>query len=168
MRNDHITALLEENRFGALSLDDVSMIESHAADCSQCRKAYEASLIAGDLLKARVAETIEPSPFFKTRVMAALRERQREAEMPALARLWKAAGAIVSLMIVIVVILSALALFGSSPQPEIEAVDSPSSLNSLTAERVLFDDDSQVAGDNLTVSQVLETIFASEDADGSY
>ena len=54
-----------------------------------CRNAYEAARLSAVVIKSRAQVTIEPSPFFQTRVMAALREQQAVDSVPAMFRLWK-------------------------------------------------------------------------------
>ena len=173
MRNEHIISLIEASPVGALTLDEVSIIESHIAHCPECFKAYGAARIAGALVKARSPEAAEPSPFFKTRVMAALRENRAAPEPAALVRLWRAAGALASLMIVFVVALSALTFFaGKAEQPSTEsAVVQTNELslfsNNFSAEQMLFEDEPDVASDQMSDGQVLETVFAAEETDGN-
>jgi hypothetical protein len=173
MKNDHVISLLEENRFTALSAQQVSIIESHVEGCPDCLKAYTASSAAGAMLKARVAETIEPSPFFKTRVMAALREKQPVAEPPALVWLWRTAGKLASTMALSVLVLLSLTLFGSESQPAValrQPVDSAQLFGLAiggSVESMIFDDDEAQTSDEMTEAQALEAIFEAEDADES-
>lgn len=173
MRNDHIMNLLEEDRLAALSADKVSIIESHVGDCPDCFKAYRAASVSAAMLKARVAETIEPSPFFKTRVMAALDERGKQLEPSPLRRLWMAAGKLVSAMALIVAVLTSLTMFGAESQPTaafrapFEAAQFFFLPGGEAVESVLFEDDAALASDEMTDAQALETIFEAEDADGT-
>src|SRR5262249_34199111 len=114
MRNDHITSLLEKRSIRELSDAEIAIIQSHAAGCADCRRAYAAASLGQSLLRARAADQAEVSPFFKTRVMAAIRERRLSPEMPALLRLWKAAGVLVSTMAALLVLLFGLTIFTSS------------------------------------------------------
>src|SRR5215213_6077749 len=102
MRDNHLIKMLEERAIDSLSEGEVLAIEAHTLDCSACLRAYEAARISADLLRARASETVEPSPFFKTRVMAAIKENRLSPELPALLRMWRAAGALVSMMAVLV------------------------------------------------------------------
>lgn len=173
MRNDHIINLLEENRLTALGADKVSIIESHVGDCPECLKAYTAARVAGTLLQARAAETFEPSPFFKTRVMAALNEKQSTVEPSAIARLWRAAGALASAMALIVAVLSSLTLFGGQLPPAglLPPSADPVQFSVLaigdSAESVLFEEDAALVSDEMTDAQALEAVFDAEDADGT-
>jgi hypothetical protein len=174
MRNDHIISLLEENRLTGLGADKISVIEAHVSDCPDCLKAYTAARVAGAMLKARAAETFEPSPFFKTRVMAALKEKQSAVEPSALVRLWRAAGPLASLMALIVVVLFSLTLFSAGEPPTAGFESPPASVefsilgSSNLAESLLFEEDAAFAGDEVTNAQALEAVFDAEDADGSY
>jgi predicted anti-sigma-YlaC factor YlaD len=162
MRDNHIIQMLEEKPFGSLGREERETIESHIADCSECRQAHEAARISSALITARAAETTEVSPFFKTRVMAALRERQLQPEPPALVRMWRAAGGLVSAMAAMVVILVGLTVFAygpdSQPQPEL------TSQNIYSPEYLVFEQDEQ-ADDGLAYDQVLTTIYDSGDPD---
>src|ERR1051325_6116653 len=111
MRDNHITTMLEEGSVALLSEGQVALIREHTAGCAQCLRAYEAARISDSLIRARASEAVEVSPFFKTRVMAALRERHLSPEPPALVRMWKAAGALFSMLAVMVVVLIGLTVF---------------------------------------------------------
>src|ERR1051325_6387094 len=115
MRGDHIIDLLERGRFASWSEEERSRIETHAESCPACRNAYEASRVSALLLEARVGVVIPPSPFFQTRVMAALREQQAASEGDVLRRLWRAAGALVSAMVMSVLLLIGVTYVRSFP-----------------------------------------------------
>ena len=57
---------------------ELSAVQAHALECGSCHSAYEAARLSALVLKSRAQVTIEPSPFFQTRVMAALREQHSE------------------------------------------------------------------------------------------
>lgn len=164
MRDDHIIRMLEEKPVGRLSDDEVAFIESHAARCSECLRAYQAARVSGDLIRARVSETIEASPFFKTRVMAAIRERQLSPELPAIVRMWKAAGALVSTMAALVVILVGLTVFSYNPDSQAEPVEIISQ-SIYSPEYVLFEQD-EGEEEGFQYDQVLATFYESGDGDG--
>jgi hypothetical protein len=105
------------------------------------------------VLKSRAQVSIEPSPFFQTRVMAALRE-QREAEsVPAFSRLWKSAKVLVSSMALTTAALGVLT-FVVPATPEDQA------LSAYSAESVIM---GQSADEQLTYDQVLSTIYEDDD-----
>src|SRR6266487_4123067 len=106
MKENHIIDILENSSFASLNESERAVIQTHAANCLPCARAYEATQVASSLLKARASEVVEPSPFFHTRVLASLRERQNE--IPAFKRLWQVAGALVSSMTATVALLAVL------------------------------------------------------------
>lgn len=160
MRDNHIIQMLEEKPFGSLSQQERETIKSHIAACSGCRQAHEAARISSELIKERASEAVEVSPFFKTRVMAALRERHLQPEPAALVRMWRAAGALVSAMAAMLIILIGLTVFTYSPdsQPEL------TSQNIYSPEYVVFEQDDQ-ADDGLAYDQVLSTMYDAGDSD---
>jgi negative regulator of sigma E activity len=55
-------------------------LSAHVSDCAHCRESLEAVTISRSLLRAGLAPTGEPNPFFAERVMAVIRaEEQRQA-----------------------------------------------------------------------------------------
>ena len=160
MRDNHIIQMLEEKCFSSLSQQERDAIKSHIAACVECEQSHRAAQISFDLIKERASETVEVSPFFKTRVMAALRERHLQPEPAALVRMWRAAGALVSAMAAMVVILVGLTVFTYNP-------DSPPELTSqniYSAEYVVFEPDDP-ADDGLAYDQVLSTMYDAGDSD---
>ena len=107
MKDEHIIERLESGPLTRLSEAERERIEAHAEGCEDCRRAYAAAGLADELLRRRVG-TIEPTPFFHTRVMAAWRERQAAGDSWSLARVWRTAGALVSSMALVVVVLLTL------------------------------------------------------------
>src|SRR2546423_6902841 len=96
MRDEHIKATLDGTPLDRMSESELAAVRSHAEGCEECRRAFEAARVSSLLLKERAAETLEPSPFFQTRVLAALRERQSGVEAWSLGRLWRTAGGLLS------------------------------------------------------------------------
>src|SRR5712664_145389 len=88
----HIISLIENAPLASLTPSDLTTIRRHTDDCVDCRRAFEAAQISMLLLRERAAETFEPSPFFHTRVLATLRERQSAGGQWAWNRVWRAAG----------------------------------------------------------------------------
>ena len=149
----HITEILDNASTAALSEDELNEVRAHGLECGSCRSAYEAARVAAGVLKSRAQASIEPSPFFQTRVMAALRE-QREAEsVPAFSRLWKSAKVLVSSMALTTAALGVLT-FVVPETPEDQA------LSSYSAESVIM---GQSADEQLTYDQVLSTIYEDDD-----
>ena len=162
MRDPHITSLLEEKPISRLSDDERAMAEAHVAVCDQCLTAYRAARLADSLIAARAAETETASPFFKTRVMAAIRERGLSPEPSAWLRLWRAAGSMLMTMAMLVVVLVGVTVFNSAasaPPPTDLAINQ----GVASIDEVIFGADD--AGE-ATYDQVFGTIYGSEDGDG--
>jgi|SRR5215216_2634757 len=166
MRDNHIITTLDEKPFSRLSEGDIAVMKAHVAGCTDCLRAFEAAQTSASLISARASETVDVSPFFKTRVMAAIRERQLSPELPALARMWKAAGALVSMMAAMVVILIGLTVFNYNPNSEMQVPEIASSQSIYSPEYVVLER-SDVDGDAIAYDQVLGTIYDSEDDDGN-
>ena len=96
MKDKHIIDVLDNSPILNLSESELGEIQVHVRECVSCREAYEAAKLSAIVLQSRAQATIEPSPFFQTRVMAAWRERQAEESVPAMWRLWSSAKALVS------------------------------------------------------------------------
>jgi hypothetical protein len=107
--------------------------------------------VASVAIRKRAQTAIEPSPFFQTRVLAALRERQAE-NVPVLARLWRSAGALVSSLTVTTAALAALSFLVPAPSSQV----SEQGLTAYSAESVLLDQGSE---EQLSYEQVLSAIY---------
>jgi hypothetical protein len=124
MKNEHIFEILDEKAFADLSAADLSAIESHTAFCPDCDRAFQAARLSSVLLKNAAVEEFVPNAFFRTRVMATLRERQAKMNPFALlGKMWRASSALVVMMMSIVIALAALTIFA----PEINGNSSNSS-----------------------------------------
>jgi hypothetical protein len=135
----------------------ISGIRSHAEGCGNCRAAYESWLIAGSLIKCRSAETLEPSPFIETRIMAAIREARDRARPAFLAVVWQKAGMVLASIVAVVVILASLTLIAGRAPAGTVAQDVSSS--SYSAEQVVMGDPGSALDDSVTNSQVADTVF---------
>jgi predicted anti-sigma-YlaC factor YlaD len=156
MKNEHIIQILEEQPLHRLSDSQRATIEAHLTNCSDCLQAYQAAVISAEILHARADEIIEPTPFFKTRVMAALRERQAEQSFSFTA-MWRAARTVIASMVVGVAILLTLNFYlGGIPvtatHGEVSANDSI-----YSPEWVILENGNN--SDELTDSQVLTTLY---------
>jgi anti-sigma factor RsiW len=163
MRDPHIITLLEEQPVSRLRADELAAIESHIAACSDCLRAYAAARISESLIEARAAESHEVSPFFKTRVMAAIRDQRLSPEPAVWLRIWRAAGALVLAMATLVVVLVGLTVFTYAP-------DAPLSPEAITSQNIYSPDDVVLGQDDVTeetYDQVLGTMYDSEDGDGN-
>lgn len=155
MNDEHIIEYLDSAPLSSLSGQQMETIRVHNLSCVDCDRAYRAAMISQVLIKERSQVVVEPSPFFQTKVLAALRERQATESIPALARLWKSAGALVSSMALTTAALAALSFMVPTQSPLTDATAS-----AYSAESVLLD---QGGSDQMSYDQVLSTIYADDD-----
>ena len=155
MNEKHITELLDNASIATLSEFELKEVRIHVKTCVSCHKAYEAARLSALVVTSRAQTTIEPSPFFHTRVMAALREQRAVDSVPAMFRLWKSARALVSSMAVTTAALAVL----SFVLPEQTVADDQTVSSAYTVESVMMDQGS----DELSYEQVLSAIYAEED-----
>ena len=154
MKDKHIIDVLDSSLVLNLSESELSEIQVHVRECVSCREAYEAARVSAAVLQSRAQATIEPSPFFQTRVMAAWREQQAVESVPAMWRLWGSAKALVSTM---AVATAALAVF-SFVMPAAPASDQ--TVSYLSAESVIM---GQASDEQMSYEQVLSTIYEDDD-----
>jgi hypothetical protein len=155
MTEKHITQILDNASIVSLSENELNEIRAHARECGSCRGAYEAAQVSSVVLRSRAQSAVAPSPFFQTRVMAALRERQAVENVPAMLRLWGAAKALVSGMAVTTAALAFLSF--ALPSPATPAPDQ--AVSAYSAESVIMGTND----DQMTYDQVLSTIYADDD-----
>jgi anti-sigma-K factor RskA len=156
MKDKHITEILDKASIAMLSESELNEIRVHALECVSCRDAFEAARLSAVVIKSRVEATIEPSPFFQTRVMAALREQQAVESVPAMLRLWRSAKALVSTMAVTTAALAVVSFI----QPS-QTTTAPEQTTSVySAYSVIMDQD---ADDQMSYEQVLSTIYEDDD-----
>jgi anti-sigma-K factor RskA len=162
MKERHVTAILDGAPLNELGANDLATIHAHVAQCADCARAYDAARVSSLLVKERAAEVFEPSPFFQTRVLAALRERQAANAPFSFARLWKSAGALVASMAASVALLAGLTFVAPSQTtagtPDVAAVANP-----YTADDVILNQ-TDAPSDDLTYDQVLTTIYDEGDS----
>jgi len=156
MNDKHITELLDNVALASLSPTELDEMRAHARDCEPCSSAFAAAQLSAQIMKERAQVVIEPSPFFQTRVMAALREQQEVESVPAFLRLWKSARALVSSMALTTAALAALSFMISAPATN--ALDQTAS--AYSAESVVFDESGD---DQLTYDQVLNAIYTDDE-----
>lgn len=157
MNEKHITEILDNASITSLSEIELTEIRVHTKDCLSCRDAFEAAQLSAVILRNRAQVTIEPSPFFQTRVMAALREQQAVENVPAMWRLWKSTKVLVSSMAVTTAALAALSFVLPATSSTIDQKAS-----AFSAESVILGQGS----DELTYEQVMSTIYADDDEAG--
>lgn len=160
MKNEHILEILDEKAFAELDEAEMSFIKAHAAQCASCFQAFEAARVSSVLLKTHAAETFAPSPFFQTRVMANLREKQAKINpFAAIGRLWKASASLVVLMMTMVVALIALTIFAPDFN-KVSGVQASSSFDNYSTDMVIMNE--RLPGREPTNEQVFQIIYASD------
>jgi len=161
MSNNHIINLIESSPLASLSESDLRAIREHTPNCLDCHRAFEAAQISMLLLKERVAETFEPSPFFHTRVLATLRERETAGGLWAWSKVWRAAGALASSMVATVAALAVLT-FAIPAGQTVTASQDMTALNAFSAEEVLLDQ-AESLNEQASEDQILRTLYEAED-----
>ena len=154
--NRHITEILDNASIATLSESELNEIRGHALECMSCRDAFEAARLSAVVIKNRVEATFEPSPFFQTRVMAALREQQAVESVPAMLRLWRSAKVLVSTMAVTTAALAVVSF--TQPSQTTPVIDQTAS--AYSAYSVIMEQD---ADDQMSYEQVLSTIYEDDD-----
>jgi hypothetical protein len=157
MKDKHITEILDQASIAMLSESELNEIHVHVLECMPCRGAYEAARLSAVVIKSRAEATFEPSPFFQTRVMAALREQQAAESVPAMLRLWRSAKVLVSSM---AVTTAALAVVSFMQPSETTPVTDQTSVYSTYS--VIMD---RGADDPMSYEQVLSTIYEDDNDD---
>src|SRR5688572_905748 len=161
MSKNHIISLIEGTPLASLRESDLKAIQAHTEECLDCRRAFEAVQISTLLLKERAAETFDPSPFFHTRVLATLREREAAGGQWAWSKVWRAAGALASSMVATVAALAVLTFVipgGQTVGPQ----QMTSALNAYSAEEVLLDQ-GEAFTDQVSEEQILNILYGAED-----
>ena len=155
MKSNHITDILDSADLNNLSQSDSAQIQSHTADCGNCRRAYQAARVSSVLLRAHAAETFEPSPFFQTKVMAALREMQAANPVASFWRWWQASSLVVAAMLIAVVGLVVLTLF--APNTLNESQERATAWDDYSTETVILNQEK--SSRELTTTQALQIIY---------
>jgi anti-sigma-K factor RskA len=155
MKDKHITEILDNASIAMLSESELNEIRVHALECMSCREAFEAARLSAVVIRSRVEATIEPSPFFQTRVMVALREQQAVESVPAMLRLWRSAKVLVSTMAVTTAALAVVSFIQPSQTTPAEQTAS-----AYSAYSVIMD---QNPDDQMSYEQVLSTIYEDDE-----
>ena len=159
MRDEHIINLLENSPLRSLSENDLTVIRLHTESCSGCLQAFQAAQVSQALLTERAAVEFQPSPFFHTRVLATLRERQTANDSWAFTRLWRSAGALASSMVATVATLAILTFV--IPDAPVATSQVSSLPNSYSAEEVLLEQTPQ--SDEVSDAQLLNSIYGGDE-----
>ena len=152
----HITEILDGKNYAALDAAELDALAAHAAQCADCRRGFQAARISAALLAARAAQpAAEPSVFFQSKVLAAIREKQNlRKPIEAFRRWWQAAYPLVCSMLFFVITLALLTVL--APKPD--------SAQAASTNYNLYSTDSIILNQNpprsLTDEQALEVIYA--------
>lgn len=155
MKDKHITEVIDSVAFASLSQVELDEMKAHTQVCATCESAFEAAQLSALVIKQRAEVKIEPSPFFHTKVLAALRERQKVESVPAFLRLWKSASALVSSMALATIALAVMTFV--YPDPATAVTEQLASGD--VAEAVIFGQ----SDEQLTYEQVLATLYEEGD-----
>ena len=155
MKDKHIIDVIDNVSLASLSTIELDEMRGHARECDSCGAALEAAQISALVIKERAHVKIEPSPFFHTKVLAAVREQRAADNVPAFVRLWSSARALVSGMAVATIALAALTFV--VPDPVTALQEQTASVDA--AESVIFDQ----GDEQLSYEQVLAAIYEEDD-----
>jgi hypothetical protein len=163
MRCRQVRKAIDEQVPDAAQGDGRLGILAHCEVCAECRGMLEAADMTKRLIQARSFQEIEPSPFFRTRVLAAIRERGAVVVRRQTEKMWSSARVVVASMCFVVVVLLALNLFAPKPVDRARGEEAVRTRDSV--ERVVMDDNG-TTDESLTSGQVLDTVFAQGDSYG--
>jgi predicted anti-sigma-YlaC factor YlaD len=154
MKDRHILEILDRTGFAELGSGELKIVQAHCAGCPDCRQAFEAAWVSAALLHARASvPAAEPSVFFQSKVLNAIREKQNfRKPIAAFWRWWQASYPLVCSMLFVVITLVVLTMLAPKSQPE-QAV---STYNLYTTDSVILN---QNPPRNITTEQVLEVIY---------
>jgi hypothetical protein len=154
MKDRHILEILDGKQFAALDGDELRTVQAHCAECADCRKAFGAARFSSELLMARASlPAPEPSAFFQSKVLTAIRERQNSRNpIEAFRRWWQAAFPLVCSMLLVVITLAVLTMLAPKSPPE-QAV---SNYNLYSTDSVILN---QPQPRSITTEQALEVIY---------
>ncbi len=159
MKNEHILDILDEKAFADLSESDLKIIGAHASGCADCRRQYSAAKLSSVLLKEAVDEIFAP-PFFATRVMANLRERQLAVNpTAAVGRMWNASKIVVGAMTATVAVLIMLTIFA----PDLTTVSSRANtdvFNNYSTEMVILNE--KIPTKEPTNEQIFQIVYGAD------
>src|SRR5262245_43395941 len=149
MNNSHIIDILDNAPLAELTETQLASVRAHVETCSSCARSYDAARLTSQVMHARVAVEIEPSPFFATTVLARVRERQPD-NVPVMLRLWRSASYLVSSMAITTAALAVLSFVVPGPANG----SSEPATTAYSAESVILGDEEE-----LSYEQVLSTIY---------
>jgi hypothetical protein len=161
MKNQHILDLLDVKAFADLSADELKIVVSHRAVCADCARAVQAAQISSVLLRADASESLRVPPFFQTKVLANLRDKQ--AKVNPLAAFWKASKTLVAAMTATVAVLILLTIFAPQFNQNSSAAASAANadvFDDYSTEMVILNE--QIPAKEPTNEQIFQAVYATE------
>lgn len=155
MKDRHILEILDQAGFNEIEGEELAAVQNHCAGCPDCRRAFEAARISAVLLNARAAAApvVEPSAFFQSKVLNAIREKQQlRSPIAAFRRWWQASYALVCSMMFVVITLALLTIIAPKP----ESAQAASNGYLYTTDAVILN---QNPPRSITTEQALEVIY---------
>lgn len=161
MKNQHILDLLDVKAFADLSADELKIVVSHRAVCADCARAVQAAQISSVLLRADASESLRVPPFFQTKVLANLRDKQ--AKVNPLAAFWKASKTLVAAMTATVAVLILLTIFAPQFNQNSSAAASAANadvFDDYSTEMVILNE--RIPAKEPTNEQIFQAVYATE------
>jgi hypothetical protein len=160
MKNEHILDILDDKAFSDLSKDELKIIEAHASRCNACGQGFAAAKVSSVLLRADAFETFTAPPFFATRVMANLREKQIAANpFAAVERMWKASKTLIGAMTLTVIVLIVLTVFATNLD-NAPNTDTGYAFDNYSTEMVILNE--KIAAKEPTKEQIFQVVYGVE------
>src|SRR5262245_8674396 len=153
MQEEHIIELLDTRPLNDLSESELSAIKEHTVNCGRCHHAFRAAQLSNLLLRSMAEPKIEPTPFFTTNLMAAIRDKQTQFVSFSFFWIWREANRLIYSMAVLAVILGVMTLWQlgtHTPNMRLSTID--------PLELIVYGTDSTT--DELSYGQVLMDLYA--------
>lgn len=164
----HILDLLDEKPFAELTAEELRKIEHHCKTCLSCKQAFRAARISFELLQAKrteklVSQVLFASPFFHTRVIAAL--NQEKAKISQVFTLWwRASAPLILLFLLFVISLLGLKMVLSSSSSDLMA-DSIKNFDDISGSEIISTEmaiSNEKQFSELTNDQIFRAIYGNE------
>lgn len=159
MNSEHIINLIEHTPLSEITDSDLAIVRAHVSVCDSCNQSWQGARISTLLLKERAAATFEPTPFFQTKVLAALREQR--SEQWSWAKMWKATSALATSMVATVAAILVLTFVIPGTSGDSKLLDQSLATNTYSAEEVILNqgDTANTQSDQASDAQVLTTLY---------
>lgn len=153
MKYDHIIERLDREGLAALAPHEAEAFAAHSEGCADCAAALRAARAARFLVGSRVeVGDVAPPPFFETRVLAALREKQvLKTPYWSFRRWWQASSGLVSAMVLMAAVFAVLTIFAPKDGPQ-----DVTNFNLYSTEAEVLN---QRSAREMTREQMLEVIY---------